>query len=95
MVKLEWIAVGEVQPHSDGRLSVRGRLRVGDQSRDMAAGVLQRAFAKGQLSKEELDDRLGLVFAARIRNDLRPAIEDLVEYQTVRSDPRLWRLWLD
>lgn len=84
-----------MEPHSDGHLSVRGRLRVGDQSRDLAAGVLQRAFSKGQLSKEEFDDRLALVFAARIRDDLRPALEDLVEYQIVRSNPRLWRFWLD
>jgi hypothetical protein len=87
--------VSDVEPHSDGRLTVRGRLRVGDQSRDLAAGVLQRAFSKGQLSKQELDDRLAIVFAARIRNDLKPALEDLVEYQAVRSNPRLWRLWLD
>jgi hypothetical protein len=87
--------VDDVEPDPDGGLSVRGRLRVGDQSRDLAAGVLQRAFSKGQLSKQELDDRLAIVFTARIRNDLRPALEDLVEYQAVRSNPRLWRLWLD
>jgi hypothetical protein len=87
--------VGDVEPHSDGGLSLRGRLRVGDQSRDLAAGVLQRAFSKGQLSKQELEDRLAIVFAARIRNDLKPALDDLVEYQAVRSNPRLWRLWLD
>ena len=87
--------MGEVESHSDGGVSVRGRLRVGDQSRDLAAGVLQRAFSKGQLSKQELDDRLAIVFAARRRNDLKPALADLVEYQAVRSNPRLWRFWLD
>jgi hypothetical protein len=87
--------VGEREPDSDGQLTVRGRLRVGDQSRDLAVGVLQRAFARGQLSKQELDDRLAIVFAARIRNDLKPALDDLVEYQAVRSNPRLWKLWLD
>jgi Domain of unknown function (DUF1707) len=74
---------------------VRSQLRVGDRSRDLAAGVLQRAFAKGQLTHDELEDRLALVFAARIRNDLRPVLEDLEEYQLVRSDPKLWRYWLD
>ncbi len=61
----------------------------------MAAWVLQRAFAKGQLTRHELEERLSLVLAARIRNDLRPALGDLEEYQLVRSDPKLWRLWLD
>ena len=74
---------------------MRSSLRVGDAARDLAAGVLQRAFAKGQLSPHELDDRLALVLAARTRNDLRPALEDLEEYQLVRSDPTMWRYWLD
>ena len=74
---------------------MRGRLRVGDKSRDRAAGVLQRAFSKGQLSKDDLDERLTMVFGAQVRNDLRPALEDLEEYQNVRADPRMWRFWLD
>lgn len=74
---------------------MRSQLRVGDGSRDLAAGVLQRAFTKGQLTRDELDDRLTLVFAARTRSDLRPALEDLEEYQLVRPDPKLWRYWLD
>ena len=39
----------------------------------------KRAFARGELSRHELDERLSLVLAARIRNDLRPALEDLEE----------------
>jgi hypothetical protein len=74
---------------------VRSQLRVGDAARELAAGVLQRAFAKGQLTRHELDERLSLVHAAQVRNDLRPALEDLEEYQLVRSDPKLWRYWLD
>lgn len=84
-----------MDPRPSKALSVRSKLRVGDRTRDVAAGVLQRAYAKGQLTRPELDERLGLVFAARIRNDLRPALEDLEEYQLVRSDPKLWRYWLD
>jgi hypothetical protein len=83
------LAVGDVEPQSDNPLSVRGRLRVGDRGKDRASGVLQRAFAKGQLSKEELGQRLSVVFDARVRNDLRPALEDLEEYQLVRANPRL------
>jgi hypothetical protein len=84
-----------MDPGPSKALSVRSKLRVGDTTRDLAAGVLQRAYAKGQLTRPELDERLALVFAARIRNDLRPALEDLEEYQLVRSDPKLWRYWLD
>jgi Domain of unknown function (DUF1707) len=74
---------------------VRSQLRVGDRAKEVAVGVLQRAFTKGQLTHDELEDRLALVFAARIRNDLRPALEDLEEYQLVRSNSKLWRYWLD
>jgi len=76
--------VDEVEPQPDNPLSVRGRLRVGDRGKELAAGLLQRAFAKGQLSKDDLDHRLSVVLEARIRNDLRPALEDLEEYQLVR-----------
>jgi hypothetical protein len=74
---------------------VRSQLRVGDGARDLAVGVLQRAFVKGQLTQHEFEERLSLVLAARIRNDLRPALEDLEEYQLVRSDAKMWRYWLD
>lgn len=87
--------VGATEPRPNSALSVRAKLRVGDRTRDLAAGVLQRAFAKGQLTRPELDERLVLVFDAHIRNDLRPALEDLEEYQLVRSDPKLWRYLLD
>jgi uncharacterized protein DUF1707 len=89
------LAVDEVGPQPGNPLSVRGRLRVGDRGKELAAGLLQRAFAKGQLSKDDLDDRLSLVLEARVRNDLRPALEDLEEYQLVRLNPRLWAYWLD
>jgi hypothetical protein len=84
-----------VNRRGDRAPSVRSQLRVGDAARDLAAGVLQRAFVKGQLTRHELDERLALVFAARIRSDLKPALEDLEEYQLVRSDPKMWRYWLD
>jgi hypothetical protein len=89
------VRVGAPEHWSNEALSIRSRLRVGDRTRDLAAGVLQRAYAKGQLTRPELDERLGRVLEARIRNDLRPALEDLEEYQLVRSDPKLWRYWLD
>jgi hypothetical protein len=42
-----------------------------------------------------LDHRLSVVLEARVRDDLRPALEDLEEYQLVRVNPRLWAYWLD
>ena len=68
---------------------------MGDRGKELAAGLLQRAFAKGQLSKDELDHRLSVVLEARVRDDLRPALDDLEEYQLVRINPRMWAYWLD
>jgi hypothetical protein len=76
-------------------ISVRGRLRLGDAGRERAAGVLKRAYAKGQLSKPEFERRISTVYAATIRNDLRPVLQDLEEYQLVRANKNLWRYWLD
>jgi Domain of unknown function (DUF1707) len=87
--------VGSIEPQPGKKPSIRSQLRVGDKGKDRAAGVLQRAFVRGQLSHQELDERLALVFAARVRNDLRPVLEDLEEYQLIRSDRRYWRYWLD
>jgi DUF1707 SHOCT-like domain len=85
---------GAVPPEGSG-LSGRARTRVGDDGRERAIGVLQRAFAKGQLTHEELDRRVEVVYQAQIRNDLRPVLEDLPEYQAVRVDRRMKAFWLD
>ena len=66
-----------VQPRRNRTSSVRSQLRVGDGARDLAAGVLQRAFAKGQLTRHELDERLSLILAARVR----------------KTSDRPWRTW--
>jgi transcription initiation factor IIE alpha subunit len=76
-------------------ISVRGRLRVGDSGRELAVGVLKRVFEKGQLTQEELEERVGLAYAAKIRHDLRPLLEDLEEYQRIRINRCVWRYWLD
>jgi hypothetical protein len=46
------------------------------------------------LPQDEFEARRGGDTAA-IRNDLRPSLEDLPEYQAVRSDPRSKAYWLD
>jgi hypothetical protein len=70
-------------------------MRLGDSGRETAVGVLKRAFAKGQLTKDEFDTRVEAAYQAAIRDDPRPLLEDLPEYQIVRADPRMKAFWLD
>ena len=74
---------------------MRSRLRVGDRSRDLAVGVLKRAYAKGLLSLDDFESRTAAAYAATTRGDLRPLLEDLPEYQAVRANRRMWPYWLD
>ncbi|MGH9304881.1 MAG: DUF1707 SHOCT-like domain-containing protein [Acidimicrobiales bacterium] len=71
----------------------RSRVLVGETGRRYAEELLKRAFASGQMSHDEMDRRLDIVYSARVRGDLRPAIEDLPDYQRVRSSKRLQRFW--
>ncbi len=87
--------MSQLEPGSPAPVTVRGRLRLGDAGLERAVGVFRRAFEKGQPSQEEFNDRISPIYAARIRNDLRPFLEDLGEYQAVRIDPRRWCCWLD
>lgn len=82
-------------PAPPRRVSTRGRLRLDEAGRELAINMLKRAAGTGQLSLDEFDDRVALVYGATIRDELRPAIQDLAEYQAVRADPRLMRYWLD
>jgi hypothetical protein len=79
----------------DSDLTPRARTRVGDAGRERAIGVLQRALAKGQLAVDEFERRVEIAYAAQIRHDLRPILEDLPEYQKVRADARMRAFWLD
>jgi hypothetical protein len=76
-------------------LTARSRIRLGDKGRERAIGVLQRAFAKGQLTKEEFEQRVEVASAARMRHDLRPVLEDLPEYCDLRANPKMVAFWLD
>jgi hypothetical protein len=73
----------------------RSRIRLGDAGRERAIGVLQRAYAKGELDPEEFERRVGVAYAAQIRHDLRPILEDLPEYQAVRLTRAMTAFWLD
>lgn len=58
------------------RMSHR-ELRAADADRERVAAVLREAAAEGRLDLGELDERLGLVYAARTYGDLEPLIRDL------------------
>lgn len=53
------------------------QLRIGDAERDAAAAALGEHYAAGRLTKEEYDERVDQVWAARFDADLRPVFADL------------------
>lgn len=53
-------------------------LRASDADRHEAAEVLRTAAGDGRLDLDELDERLGMVFAAKTRVELEPLLADLV-----------------
>lgn len=55
----------------------RDSLRVGDAERDEAARQLGEHFATGRLERDEYDERLEAVFAARTGGDLAAVFRDL------------------
>lgn len=72
-------------PHSPHTVSadmwdqeqVDGRLRVSDADRDQISDVLGEHAAEGRLTMNELDRRLGLLFAAQTRAEVAPLLADL------------------
>jgi adenylate cyclase len=59
------------------RASVRDSRLVSDQARDRAVETLRRAYAKGRLTREELEERTEQAYAARTRADLRATTHGL------------------
>ncbi|GAA1018168.1 hypothetical protein Aple_033740 [Acrocarpospora pleiomorpha] len=58
-------------------MPIEPRVRISDDDRDRTVQRLQRAFAAGLITREEMDDRLELAFTARSHGDLAPAVADL------------------
>jgi len=52
-------------------------LRIGTQEREDAARALGEHFADGRIPVDEYEERVGQVFEARTRADLRPLFADL------------------
>jgi hypothetical protein len=55
-----------------------GNLRASDADRDQVATVLSTAYAEGRLTREEHDERLDQLMAAKTFDDLLPITRDLV-----------------
>lgn len=75
-----------------GRRSRRAALLVSDDARDSAARRVARAFARGRIEADELEERVALVWSARTRADLRAATRDLPRKPRSVS-PFLWPVW--
>jgi hypothetical protein len=54
-----------------------GRVRASDGEREQYARLVREATGEGRLSLEEGDERLGQIYAARFRDELRPLVADL------------------
>jgi hypothetical protein len=63
-----------------------GNLRASDADRDQVATVLSTAYAEGRLTREEHDERVDQLMAAKTFDDLIPITRDLV---VVGSPPPL------
>src|SRR5436309_7556392 len=54
-----------------------GELRIGDSDRDQISDVLSEHVAEGRLTIDELDQRLGILYAARTRSEAAAVLADL------------------
>jgi hypothetical protein len=55
-----------------------GNLRASDADRDQVATLLSTAYAEGRLSRDEHDERIDQLMAAKTFDDLLPITQDLV-----------------
>lgn len=53
------------------------QIRIGDAERDAAASALGEHYAAGRLTKDEYDERIDRVWAAKYEDDLVPLFSDL------------------
>ena len=62
-------------------------IRVSDQDRENAAGLLSEAYAVGRLSREELDERAIAAYSATTCGELRDLTADLPRAATRTARP--------
>src|SRR5712691_11780075 len=70
-----------------GRRS-RGEVRISDDERERAADTLKRHYAAGRLTAEELEERLGEAWDARVRSDVQRLFRDLPRGAGLRPSRR-------
>ena len=58
-------------------MSAQPGLRIGDADRERAQGRLAEHYAAGRLDKDEYDERLDQIWAARTHAELAPVFRDL------------------
>jgi YHS domain-containing protein len=74
------------------RRSHRATLRVSEDARERAAARVARAYARGRLDANELEERTEQVWSARTRADLRAVTYDLPGRRR-RVSPLMWPIW--
>jgi len=70
--------------------SVEPAVRASDAERDQAAEILRAGYAEGRLTRAELDERIGVAYAAKTRADLSGLTSDLpgaISAQQARRGP--------
>ena len=76
------------EPQRYARRSRGADLRVSDAARERTAAALRRAFERGRLSPEELEERLESAYRARTRAELSGVVADLPERHGLRRAAR-------
>lgn len=64
------------------------QIRIGDAERDAAASALGEHYAAGRLTKDEYDERIDRVWAAKYEDDLVPLFSDLPRRRTPAASAR-------
>lgn len=87
------VAAFDADPeHYHRQRSARAHLRVSDQARERTAAFLRRAYRRGRIDLEELDERLARVFVAKDRGELGAVVGDLPGHRRlVRANRRSFR----
>lgn len=63
-------------------------LRVTDEEREQIIGVVQNASIDGRLAPDELDGRIGQVYAAKTHGDLVAVTQDLLDWRVAPPPPQ-------
>ena len=80
----------------EGRRSRSLELRVSDRARERGVSFLRRSYARGELSLDELDERISHAYASRTRAELDVVLRDLPSFrrwQLARRRRRIFRAY--